>query len=50
MDEQAFELLMQRFDSIEEKVDDLVKFKYWFIGAGAAVSCFVSFAVTIFLQ
>lgn len=37
MDPQAFELLKGQLERIEDKVDDLVKWRYYFTGAAAIV-------------
>lgn len=50
MDDQAFDLLMKRFDSVDEEikelrrqVNSLVGFRMWLLGLSAGVSGVVSF-------
>lgn len=45
-DDRMWDLVFTRLDKMEEKIDDLQSFKSWIIGAGAAISAFVSFIVT----
>jgi len=50
MDKHAWGLLTDRLDRMEDKLDSLIQFKYWFIGVGGAVSCVVSFLVTVYFR
>ena len=42
MDDQVFELILTKLSALEIKVDELVAFKYQFIGVASAVSFIVS--------
>jgi len=37
MNNQAFELLVKQLDRVEDKVDELVRWRYYFTGAAAVV-------------
>ena len=42
MDDQAFQLIVNQLQTLNMKVDELVAFKFYFIGVAAAVSTVVS--------
>ncbi len=42
MDNQLFEIIMDRMDRIEKKVDKLVEFKWQIIGGGIVVSAIIT--------
>lgn len=35
MDQQVFELILERLSNLDAKVDELIAFKYWIVGIGA---------------
>lgn len=48
MDDQVFQLLNDRLDRIEEKVDKLIAFRSWVLGVGAAMGALASLVVEWF--
>lgn len=40
MNDQAFELLLSQINRLEEKVDELIRWKYYFTGVAAVIGAF----------
>lgn len=47
MDEQLFEVIMQRFERLEEKVDKLLAFKWQIIGGSVLLSLLLTAAINL---
>ena len=49
MDEQLFEMIMDKFKTLETKVDDVIKFKWQIMGGTAVVSIIVGIIFQILI-
>jgi len=45
MDDQVLALIISRLDKLEEKVDKLISFRAWLLGAAAAMGALASAAL-----
>ncbi len=49
MDDQLFQMIMEKFKSLETKVDDVIKFKWQIMGGTAVVSAIVGIMIQILI-
>lgn len=49
MDDQLFQMIMDRFGKLDNKVDDLLKFKWQIMGGTAVVSTIVGIGIQILI-
>lgn len=50
MDSQAFELLMNRIDKMEEKIDELLQFKWKIYGAACVIGFVGSLIMNLLMK